>query len=1128
MGATFKPLPSFSLPTFPQPVSALSFDPVSDTLWTGSNTGRVTALHGTRGIRGVSFPVGGNLTINKISAGDNYIRASGIAGNGMGSWAKGGMNKWFHHISANITTFTDATNVSHHIAASTVDSRLIFLNSMTGGSVREVVTPSLITQLQFSHSVLVSGSSDGYLRLHDPRTGMNKPNAEGSVKAHLSGIQGIQTTGNFILTIGLGERQSRPFPDPLVKIYDMRTMRPLQPIPFSSGPTFIQLLPKRSSSVVVASNQGLINIVDASNPSSSSEFHQLDVASYITSAAVSPTGTYMAFGDADGGIHLLTQAEDDGTIRFNGFDGHPIELANTPSPLPVIEWNGNTPLNSIGIPHYDSKLLSAWSPLFTSGMAEHLPSPKIPLQVLNTMKYNEGIAYAALPRELRGRRNVVSYSRKKVNGRFRSGKTQPVEPELDAPIFDDANVVPRHYRRVEIEYSKFGVEDFDFGFYNQTEYSGLETHILNSYTNAVLQVMHHSRPIRQVAKSHITTNCPREHCLLCELGFVIRMLEDAKGINCQSSNFCKTVGVLAQAQNAIELIEYGRESEVNYVQRIQTFHRFLIEYLSHEGNAFPCNPLINRKFGDDPRPPPAPVTQLLGIDGRNIVTCWDCSVTREKEMMTYIIDLTYPRKLNTNDPQPSLEFSSILRNSLLRHMTHKATCQACKQFTTFASRRSIPSKDLPPILALNACVFNEETHSTWLDTKGQSFLSPTVELFGQVKGVDDPMPVTYEIKALVVGVATKSRPTHLVAIVKVPDAEGRSDLGSPWFIFNDFTVRNVSETEALSFPDKWKVPAIIYLERVDLRETLDFSGLPDKINPGILSRDASISLNRDEMLVKHEPLGVDELPQPGTLVAIDAEFVSMQQEETEIRSDGTNKVIRPARLSLARVSVLRGSGPKQGIPLIDDHIHTSELIVDYLTEFSGIKFGDLDPRSSRYTLTPLKLVYKKLRLLVDLGCIFIGHGLSKDFRIINIFVPPEQVIDTVDLYYLKSRQRRLSLRFLSWFVLNEHIQTDTHDSVEDARSALNLYKAYTKFEEQGVFDQKLEEIYKEGKQYQFKPPPLPDLPSVSSSNRAASPSSFVFADTNLLTALSQMYPLSHSGTPAGFSSMDPYGANWRS
>ena len=99
----------------------------------------------------------------------------------------------------------------------------------------------------------------------------------------------------------------------------------------------------------------------------------------------------------------------------------------------------------------------------------------------------------------------------------------------------------------------------------------------------------------------------------------------------------------------------------------------------------------------------------------------------------------------------------------------------------------------------------------------------------------------------------------------------------------------------------------------------------------------NIYSNRDRRMIKHEPLRFDELPTPATLVAIDAEFVSMQQEETEYRSDGTKKVIRPARLSLARVSVLRGDGPKEGVPFIDDHIHTSEIIVDYLTEFSGIK-----------------------------------------------------------------------------------------------------------------------------------------------------------------------------------------------
>jgi hypothetical protein len=83
----------------------------------------------------------------------------------------------------------------------------------------------------------------------------------------------------------------------------------------------------------------------------------------------------------------------------------------------------------------------------------------------------------------------------------------------------------------------------------------------------------------------------------------------------------------------------------------------------------------------------------------------------------------------------------------------------------------------------------------------------------------------------------------------------------------------------------------------------------------------------------------------------------------------------------------------------------------------------------------------------------------------DIHVPPDQVIDTVDLYFLRERQRRLSLRFLSWFVLYENIQTDTHDSIEDARSALKLYKAYQDFEERGVFDEKLDELYREGRKH---------------------------------------------------------------
>lgn len=91
--------------------------------------------------------------------------------------------------------------------------------------------------------------------------------------------------------------------------------------------------------------------------------------------------------------------------------------------------------------------------------------------------------------------------------------------------------------------------------------------------------------------------------------------------------------------------------------------------------------------------------------------------------------------------------------------------------------------------------------------------------------------------------------------------------------------------------------------------------------------------------------------------------------------------------------------------------------------------------------------------------------LPARFFLQDIFVPPDRVLDTVDIYFIPSRQRRLSLRFLSWFVLKQNIQSGEHDSIEDARSALLLFRAFQEYEGKGIWDEKLEELYKEGRQH---------------------------------------------------------------
>ena len=213
-----------------------------------------------------------------------------------------------------------------------------------------------------------------------------------------------------------------------------------------------------------------------------------------------------------------------------------------------------------------------------------------------------------------------------------------------------------------------------------------------------------------------------------------------------------------------------------------------------------------------------------------------------------------------------------------------------------------------------------------------------------------------------------------------------------------------------------------------------------------------------------------EDPQAGTHVAIDSEFVALQQEEIEIKADGDREVIRPTRLGLARVSVLRGSGIHEGIPFINDYIKTYEPVVDYLTKYSGLQEGDLDPITSSHALVPLKVAYKKLWLLLNLGCIFIGHGLPSDFRTINIHVPASQVLDTVSLFHMRSQKRKLSLRFLTWYFLKEDIQQETHDSIEDARMALRLWRKHEEFKDAGVVAQMVEEVYARGRKYGYKPP----------------------------------------------------------
>jgi len=83
-----------------------------------------------------------------------------------------------------------------------------------------------------------------------------------------------------------------------------------------------------------------------------------------------------------------------------------------------------------------------------------------------------------------------------------------------------------------------------------------------------------------------------------------------------------------------------------------------------------------------------------------------------------------------------------------------------------------------------------------------------------------------------------------------------------------------------------------------------------------------------------------------------------------------------------------------------------------------------------------------------------------------------QLRDTCDLFCFK-RQRRLSLRFLASYLLGLDIQAATHDSVEDARTALALFRFYERLAAEGSLPGRLLAMYRWGKAHGWRAPRRP-------------------------------------------------------
>lgn len=123
------------------------------------------------------------------------------------------------------------------------------------------------------------------------------------------------------------------------------------------------------------------------------------------------------------------------------------------------------------------------------------------------------------------------------------------------------------------------------------------------------------------------------------------MLEDAKGVNCQASNFSRAFSATPQA-SALGLMDDTNKSTSPYGSLIQNFNRWLLSTFSGEANIEGAQIDIRASdLSGISLEVPTTVEQVVGIETVTTNTCGSCGFVTTRPATITTVDLTYPNKV---------------------------------------------------------------------------------------------------------------------------------------------------------------------------------------------------------------------------------------------------------------------------------------------------------------------------------------------------------------------------------------------------------------------------------------------------------------------------------------------------
>ena len=181
---------------------------------------------------------------------------------------------------------------------------------------------------------ICSATGSGSVHLLDP----NNFKVVKIWRAHAAGINDMDAQNNFLVTCGYSPRPQQGFmPDPLANVFDLKTLKPLPPIPFHAGAAYVRMHPKMSTTGIVASQTGQMQVVDLMNPNTVN-VRQAVVSSYLTNLELASSGEALALADADCFVHLWGSPT---KVRFAEMVS-PTEFATVQSTRSSVDWTAHS------------------------------------------------------------------------------------------------------------------------------------------------------------------------------------------------------------------------------------------------------------------------------------------------------------------------------------------------------------------------------------------------------------------------------------------------------------------------------------------------------------------------------------------------------------------------------------------------------------------------------------------------------------------------------------------------------------------------------------------------------------------------------------------------------------------